>query len=98
MSQKQQSENSSAKRSGGWFPAEAGPIIAMLVVIGVFAALDSIWGTGNYLSLRNIRIFLQESAMIGVPALGMTAIIIAGGIDLSAGGDRAVWNGAGDGS
>jgi ribose transport system permease protein len=70
---------------GPYLPAEAGPIVAMFVVIGLFAVLDSIWGTGNYLSLRNIRIFLQESAMIGVPALGMTAIIIAGGIDLSAG-------------
>jgi ribose transport system permease protein len=67
------------------FPAEAGPIIAMVIVIGVFATLDAIWGTGNFLSPRNIRIFLQESAMIAVPALGMTAIIIAGGIDLSAG-------------
>lgn len=85
MSQKQQLENTSPKRRGSWFPAEAGPILAMLIVIGLFAVLDSIWGTGNYLSLRNVRIFLQESAMIGVPALGMTAIIIAGGIDLSAG-------------
>jgi ribose transport system permease protein len=84
MSQKAETFPSPSVRKA-IFPAEAGPIIAMLVVIGVFAALDAVWGTGNYLSLRNIRIFLQESAMIGVPALGMTAIIIAGGIDLSAG-------------
>jgi ribose transport system permease protein len=84
MSQSPQTDSPS-RRGGRVFPAEAGPIIAMLVVIAVFAGLDAIWGTGNYLSLRNIRIFLQESAMIGVPALGMTAIIIAGGIDLSAG-------------
>lgn len=85
MSQKPQPESPSQRQQLGIFHAEAGPIIAMIVVIGVFAILDAVWGTGNYLSLRNIRIFLQESAMIGVPALGMTAIIIAGGIDLSAG-------------
>jgi ribose transport system permease protein len=85
MSQSSQANSASKFRALGVIPAEAGPIIAMFVVIAVFAILDAIWGTGNYLSLRNIRIFLQESAMIGVPALGMTAIIIAGGIDLSAG-------------
>ncbi len=85
MSQKLVSEVMPHRQRGRLLPAEAGPILAMLVVIGVFAILDSIWGSGNYLSLRNTRIFLQESAMIAVPALGMTAIIIAGGIDLSAG-------------
>lgn len=85
MSQKAELGKSPGRRPVNWFPAEAGPILAMLLVIGVFAILDWCWGTGNYLSLRNIRIFLQESAMISVPALGMTMIIIAGGIDLSEG-------------
>ena len=40
---------------------------------------------GRFLSLRNLQTMLISSAPVVVAALGMTVVIIAGGIDLSAG-------------
>ncbi len=40
---------------------------------------------GFFLSVRNMRVIMSSAALIAVPAFGMTIIIIAAGIDLSAG-------------
>ena len=42
-------------------------------------------GGGRFSSLRNLQTMLVSSAPVVVGALGMTVVIIAGGIDLSAG-------------
>jgi ribose/xylose/arabinose/galactoside ABC-type transport system permease subunit len=63
-----------------------GPLLALLLVFFLFAVLDAAQpGGGRFLSLRNIQAMLVSSAPVVVAALGMTVIIIAGGIDLSAG-------------
>ncbi len=64
----------------------AGPLFALVVVIGFFAIAD--WwqgGIGNFLSASSVRLVGIQSVKIGIAALGMTLIIISGGIDLSAG-------------
>ena len=40
---------------------------------------------GSFWSVRNLRVVLTSTSIVAVAALGMTMIIIAGGIDLSAG-------------
>ena len=40
---------------------------------------------GNFLTQRNFRVILSQTATVAVAALGMTVVIISGGIDLSAG-------------
>ncbi len=65
--------------------SQLGPLAALLVIVLVFAGADQIWGSGSFLSWRNLRVLSSSAALIAVPALGMTMIIIAGGIDLSAG-------------
>jgi ribose transport system permease protein len=62
-----------------------GPLLALVVVIIGFAIGDHIWGTGRFTEVRNARVILVQTAPVAVAALGMSLIIIIGGIDLSAG-------------
>ncbi len=64
----------------------AGPLLALVAVIAFFAIAD--WmqgGVGNFVSSSSVRLVGVQSIKVGIAALGMTMIIIAGGIDLSAG-------------
>jgi ribose transport system permease protein len=83
-------------RTSGWSPSirrycgltasALGPLVALGIVVFVFAAADA-WqgGLGNFWSLGSLRLVAVQTVTIAVAALGMTMIIIAGGIDLSAG-------------
>lgn len=62
-----------------------GPLLALLLVTVGFAVADQIWAYGAFSDIRNLRVVLVESSPVAVAGLGMTLIIIAGGIDLSAG-------------
>lgn len=63
-------------------PAWLGPLVALLVVYAIFAAL-----TPEHSFLRT-QIFLtmaRQSVVVAICALGMTLVIVTGGIDLSTG-------------
>ena len=62
-----------------------GPLLALVVVTLGFIVADRIWGQGRFTELRNVRVILVFTAPVAVAALGMTLVIITGGIDLSAG-------------
>jgi ribose/xylose/arabinose/galactoside ABC-type transport system permease subunit len=65
---------------------QLGPLFALLLVFCFFAIGDKAQeGGGQFLTLRNLQTMLVASAPVVVAGLGMTVIIIAGGIDLSAG-------------
>lgn len=77
------------RSSRAWqsFTRAAGPFLALAIVIGFFGLADR-WANGDdarFLSLHNARTVCTQTAVVGVAALGMTVIIIAGGIDLSVG-------------
>ncbi len=76
-----------ARRSSPALTSALGPLLALLIVVLFFAAAD--WWfkglQGGFWSLQNLRTVAVQSSTIAVAALGMTVIIIAGGIDLSAG-------------
>ncbi|MEC8720143.1 MAG: ABC transporter permease, partial [Verrucomicrobiota bacterium] len=60
-----------------------GPLFGLLLVIGLFslsAELRPVFFTGG-----NAKMILTQTAIVATGALGMTLIIISGGIDLSAG-------------
>jgi ribose transport system permease protein len=64
-----------------------GPLLALALVIGVFAVADR-WKNGEdsqFFTAGNARTISAPVATVFVAALGMTVVIIAGGIDLSAG-------------
>jgi ribose/xylose/arabinose/galactoside ABC-type transport system permease subunit len=62
-----------------------GPLLALAIVVLGFAIADKIVGQGRFSEMRNVRVVLVLTAPVAVAALGMTLVIIAGGIDLSAG-------------
>lgn len=71
---------------GGRLLSAAGPLVALLLVVAFFAIAD--WmqgGVGNFATVGSMRLVGVQSIKVAIAALGMTMIIIAGGIDLSAG-------------
>ena len=61
--------------------SHVGPLIGLIAICALFASLR--WET--FVRWDNFAIILQQTAVIGIAALGMTMVIIAGGIDLSVG-------------
>jgi ribose transport system permease protein len=57
-----------------------GALAALLAVVAVGA-----WRNPEFLSAENILNILRQNAVLGLLSVGMTAVIIAGGIDLSVG-------------
>ena len=64
-----------------WFDI-LGRFVALVVVFGFFAVLVD---DGKFYTLRNLENILRQSAVYATAGLGMTLVIIAAGIDLSAG-------------
>ncbi len=71
----------------------AGPLIGLVLVMAFF----SLFGESRhyFLSAANLKIILTQSVDVGICALGMTLIIICGGIDLSVGSAIALSSVAG---
>ena len=68
-----------------------GPLLALGVVVLFFGIADGLQEDGgSFLSARNMQSISVQTATVAVAALGMTIIIIAGGIDLSAGTSLAL--------
>jgi ribose transport system permease protein len=60
-----------------------GPALALVVVVAAFALLTG--EPSHYLSPLNLRIVLSQTVIVALGAIGMTMIIVSGGIDLSVG-------------
>lgn len=58
-----------------------GPLLGLVFVFTLFAVI----GPESFSSLYNLETIARQTAIVGTAALGMTLIIIAGGIDLSVG-------------
>ncbi|MFM7845761.1 MAG: ABC transporter permease [Planctomycetota bacterium] len=65
--------------------ALAGPLLALVAVIILFAVVDQQFADGTFCTVRNLRTVTVQTCVVAVAALGMTVIIISGGIDLSTG-------------
>ncbi len=63
-----------------------GPVLGLVVVFGLFAVLRP----ATFLTLDNAQIILLQTAVVALAALGMTMIIVSGGIDLSVGSNIAL--------
>ena len=73
---------SSATIARGWLNRLA-PFLGLILVIVIFTIL--IGDPARYLSLKNLRTVLAQTVIVAIGAIGMTVIIISGGIDLSVG-------------
>jgi len=65
-----------------------GPFFSLALVITIFAVLME--NPERYLSPYNLRIVLAQTVIVAIGAVGMTMIIISGGIDLSVGSTIAL--------
>lgn len=74
------SRESIATRFAGMFTGSMGPLIG-LVALCVFLS----FATDSFLSLRNFLNVLDQITVLGIMAVGMTFVILIGGIDLAVG-------------
>lgn len=82
--------NSSRQRLG-MLGSALGPFLALGLVVLFFAVSDRFHeGGGNFTTARNFSTISVQMARVAVAALGMTLVIIAGGIDLSVGSGVAL--------
>lgn len=58
-----------------------GPVLALLLVYGVFVCI----APPSFRSTRTLEMIAKHTTIVGMAALGMTLVIISGGIDLSVG-------------
>src|SRR5258705_1148646 len=65
-----------------------GPVLGLALVIGIFSILMDT--PARFLSPNNLRIVLSQTVIVAVGAIGMTLIIISGGIDLAVGSTIAL--------
>jgi ribose transport system permease protein len=63
-----------------------GPILGLVLFISIFYVLTP----GHYLSPFNLRVVLGQTVIVAIGAIGMTMIIVSGGIDLSVGSGIAL--------
>ena len=67
----------------GWIWTVFGPFLGLVLIVALFAWLTRT--SGSFLEAYNWRTIAVQTVIVGTAALGMTAIMIAGGIDLSVG-------------
>jgi ribose transport system permease protein len=65
-----------------------GPVLGLVAVIVFFSLLSD--DPAQYLSARNLRIVLAQTVIVALGAIGMTFIIVSGGIDLAVGSTIAL--------
>lgn len=66
----------------------AGPFVGLILVITIFSLMPEV--SDRFLNLSNIKSVATQSVIVALCALGMTLIIVSGGIDLSAASNLAL--------
>ncbi|GAA4837422.1 ABC transporter permease [Kitasatospora terrestris] len=87
------------KTDTAWFKSDASePLrrnLGLIAVLAVLVVIGTLTAPGRFLTGANILIILTQASAIGVITVGMTFVIIGGGIDLSVGALAAlaaVWS------
>lgn len=79
-----QLERGSSSAAWGRVLGAIGPVIGLGFVFALFWTMSLIVpGSSRFATVENVELMLRQTAVVGVAALGMTLIIISGGIDLS---------------
>ena len=74
-------EGPEAKRGVRRILTRLGPFLALLLVFGLFALL----APDRFLSAYNVKTVATQTVTVGLGAIGMTFVVVSGGIDLSVG-------------
>ncbi len=67
----------------GWVWTAFGPFLGLVLISGLFIGLTR--DSGTFLTAYTWRTIAVQTVVVGIAALGMTAVMISGGIDLSVG-------------
>ena len=67
-----------------------GPLIGLLIVFTAFAIYSKCSAGGEFYQWFNIKTIITQTVIVGIADLGMTVVIISGGIDLSVGSQIAL--------
>jgi ribose transport system permease protein len=78
------SRNGSGK-GPGFMAGPVGRQVGLVVALVLLCIVGAITAPGQFLDVNNVLTILRLAAVIGVVSIGMTFVIIAGGIDLSVG-------------
>jgi len=70
----------SVRKILGWASGSTGPLIGLLLL-----CLYLSFATDSFLTVRNFLNILDQTTVLGIMAVGMTYVILIGGIDLSVG-------------
>jgi ribose transport system permease protein len=73
----------SRRAIGPWLARNSwvGPLVALVVLYVILSAL----APDSFPTAGNLRTMIRQTAVVGIAALGMTMVVILGGIDLSVG-------------
>ncbi len=86
MSQPDTAKSVRPRRAGRLLGSTLGPLAALLLVVVFFGVADHLKdGRDTFLTLANARTIAVQTSIVMAAALGMTLVIISGGIDLSVG-------------
>jgi ribose transport system permease protein len=73
------------RKGPGFMAGPVGRQVGLVVAFLLLCVVGAITAPGQFLDVDNVLTILLLSAVIGVVSIGMTFVIIAGGIDLSVG-------------
>lgn len=65
--------------------SKLGPLIGLAFVYLLFTIITPLVSPFKFATLPNFELMLRQTTVVGISALGMTIIIVSGGIDLSVG-------------
>jgi len=71
-----------------WRRALSGPVgrnLGLVVALLVIVIVGAVTAGSSFVGVDNVLVILRQASIIGVISVGMTLVIIAGGIDLSVG-------------
>src|SRR6266700_3893836 len=71
------------RRNAGRLLNAIGPVFGLALVIGLFSLSPAV--RTHFFTGINCKIILLQTVIVAIGALGMTMIIVSGGIDLSVG-------------
>jgi ribose transport system permease protein len=78
--------NGDGKRKGpGFMAGPVGRQVGLVVALVLLCVVGAITAPSQFIDIDNVLTILRLCAVIGVVSIGMTFVIIAGGIDLSVG-------------
>jgi ribose/xylose/arabinose/galactoside ABC-type transport system permease subunit len=75
----------SKKKTRIRIPLFVAPLLALVLVVVLFAVLDNLFSEGKFLTAANLSNVSIQTCVYAIAAVGLTVVIISGGIDLSCG-------------